>query len=59
MCFVRPAKPQISLPIRAVWSHPLLVAQIIYSMSFTLQTENHLELLSLKEASQARRSLHL
>ena len=25
-----PAKPQISLPIRAVWSEPLLVAWIFY-----------------------------
>ena len=26
MWYVRPAKPQISLRIRAVWSEPLLVA---------------------------------
>ena len=30
MWFVRPAKPQISLRIRAVWSEPLLVAWIFY-----------------------------
>ena len=27
---VRPAKPQISLRIRAVWSEPLLVAWVFY-----------------------------
>ena len=30
MWYVRPAKPQISLRIRAVWSEPLLVALIFY-----------------------------
>ena len=30
MWYVRPAKPQISLCIRAVWSEPLLVAWIFY-----------------------------
>ena len=30
MWFVRPAKPQISLRIRAVWSEPLLVAWIFH-----------------------------
>ena len=30
MWYVQPAKPQISLPIRAVWSEPLLVAWIFY-----------------------------
>ena len=30
MWYVRPAKPQISLRIRAVWSEPLLVAWIFY-----------------------------
>ena len=30
MCYVRPAKPQISLRIRAVWSEPLLVAWVFY-----------------------------
>ena len=30
MWFVRPAKSQISLRIRAVWSEPLLVAWILY-----------------------------
>ena len=43
MWYVRPAKPQISLRIRAVWSEPLLVA-----MSVKLLAEDHLELLSLK-----------
>ena len=28
--YVRPAEPQISLRIRAVWSEPLLVAWIFY-----------------------------
>ena len=28
--YVRPAKPQISLRIRAVWSEPLLVAWVFY-----------------------------
>ena len=32
---VRPAKPQISLRIRAVWSEPLLVAWIFYDCSAT------------------------
>ena len=30
MWYVRPAKPQLSLRIRAVWSEPLLVAWIFY-----------------------------
>ena len=30
MCYVRPAKPQTSLRVRAVWSEPLLVAWIFY-----------------------------
>ena len=30
MWYVRPAKPQISLRIRAVWSEPLLAAWIVY-----------------------------
>ena len=30
MWYVRPAKPQISLRIRAVWSEPLLVAWVFY-----------------------------
>ena len=33
--FVRPAKPQISLHIRAVWSEPLLVTWIFYECSAT------------------------
>ena len=46
MWFVRTAKPQISLRIRTVWSEPLLVAWIFYSVK--LLTEHHLEFLSLK-----------
>ena len=44
--YVRPAKPQISLRIRAVWSEPLLVAE--YFMNIELLIEHHLEFLSLK-----------
>ena len=33
--YMRPAKPQISLRIRAVWSQPLLVACIFYECSAT------------------------
>ena len=40
---MQPAKPQISLRIRAVWSEPLLE----YSMSIKLLTEHHLEFLGL------------
>ena len=35
MWYVRPAKPQISLRIRAVWSEPLLVAWVFYYCSAT------------------------
>ena len=35
MWYARPAKPQISLRIRAVWSEPLLVAWIFYDCSAT------------------------
>ena len=35
MWYVRPAKPQISLRIRAVWSEPLLVAWIFFDTSAT------------------------
>ena len=35
MWYVRPAKPQISLRIRAVWSEPLLVAWIFYECQAT------------------------
>ena len=41
MWSVRPAKPQISLRLRAGWSEPLQVA----SMNVRLLTEHHLELL--------------
>ena len=46
MWYVRPAKPQIRLRIRAVWSDPLLVVE--YHMIVKLLTEHHLEFLSLK-----------
>ena len=46
MWYVRPAKPQISLPLRAVRSEPLLVTRIFYECK--LLTEHHLEFLSLK-----------
>ena len=46
MWYVRPAKPQISLRICAVWSEPLLVAWI--SMNIKLLTEHRFEFLSLK-----------
>ena len=42
--YFRPAKPQISLRIRAVWSEPLQVAWIF---SVKLLTKQHLEFLSL------------
>ena len=47
MWYVWPAKPQISLHIRTVWSEPLLVAWI-FCVSVNLLTEHHLEFLSLK-----------
>ena len=46
MWYVRPAKPQISLRIRAVWS--MLCKSLEYSMTLKLLTEHHLEFLSLK-----------
>ena len=46
MWYVRPAKPQISLRIRAVSSEPMLVAY--YSLIVKLLTEHHLVFLSLK-----------
>ena len=46
MWYVRPAKPQISLRIRAVWSEPLLVAWVFFDCWATDWT--HLEFLSLK-----------
>ena len=36
--YVRPAKPQISLRIRAVWSEPLLVVWILYDCLATDRT---------------------
>ena len=38
MCYVRPAKAQTSLRIRAVWSEPLLIAWIFYDSSATDRT---------------------
>ena len=38
MWYVRPAKPQISLRIRAVWSEPLLVVFILWVLSYWLNT---------------------
>ena len=38
MWYVRPAKPQISLRIRAVWSESLLVAWIFYECWATYRT---------------------
>ena len=46
MLYVRPAKVQTSLRIRAVCSEPLLVVE--YSMTVKLITEQHLEFPSLK-----------
>ena len=43
MWYVPPAKPRISLRIRAVWSEPLLVA-CEYSMTLRLLAGHHLEL---------------
>ena len=51
MWYVRPAKPQISL-IRAFASR-------LNIPSVKLLTERHLEFLSLKQAAQARLSLHV
>ena len=45
MWYKRPAKPQISLRIRAVCSEPLLSLE--YSMTVELLSEHYLELLSL------------
>ena len=46
MWYLRPAKPQTSLRIRAVWSEPLLDAWIF--MTVKLLTEHHWEFLSLQ-----------
>ena len=48
MWYVRPAKAQTSLRIRAGCSEPLRVASIFYAMSVKLLAERHLEFLSLK-----------
>ena len=50
MWYVRPAKPQISLRIRAVaQSDQSLRWSLEYSMIVEILTEHHLELLSIKE----------
>ena len=46
MWYARPAKPQISLRIRAVWSEPLSVAWVFFIVK--LLTEHNLEFLSLR-----------
>ena len=46
MWYVRPAKPQISLGIRAVWSEPF--ASRLNILSVKLLTEYHLKFLSFK-----------
>ena len=46
MWYVRPAKAQISLRARAVWSEPC--QSLEYFMNVKLLTEHHLEFLSLK-----------
>ena len=59
MWYVRLAKPQTSLCIRAVWSESLLVAWVI---SDKLLTEHHFGVSKLKRRLQiweARQSLHL
>ena len=51
MWYVRPAKSQIRLRIRAVLSEPLLVAWIFYEfLSVKLMAEHHLEFLSFKRS---------
>ena len=46
LCYMRPAKDQISLRLRTVWSEPLLFLE--YSMNVKLLTEYNLKFLSLK-----------
>ena len=46
MCYVRPAKPQISLRMRSLIR--ALLKSLEYSMIVKLLTEHHLEFLSLK-----------
>ena len=57
MLYVRPAKAQTSLLIRAVWWEPLLVAWIFVTVK--LLSQQPLEFLSLKKAAPAHRSLRL
>ena len=49
MWYVRPAKAQTSLGIRAVYQ--ILCKSLEYSMTVKLLTEHHLEFLSLKGGS--------
>ena len=51
MWYVRPAKAQTSLRIRAVWPEPLLVAGIFYDSKATCQT--------LFGVSKLNRRLHM
>ena len=53
MWYMRPAKPPISLPIRAIWS------ELEHSMIVKLLTEQHLEFLSLKGGCRGSSSIHL
>ena len=49
MWYLRPAKTQISLRIRTVWSEPLQESKSLeYFMSIKLLTEHYLEFLSIK-----------
>ena len=58
MWYVRPAKAQTSLRIRAVWSEPWLVVWKFYDCQATDQTALGVSKLK-KNAVQVRRSLHL
>ena len=57
MWYMQSAKAQISLRIRE--SDQSLCKSLEYSMSVELLIEHYFEFLSLKEAAQARLSLHL
>ena len=59
MWYVRPAKAQTSLHIRAVWSEPLLVAWIFYDCKATDWTPFGVYKLKRIETAQAWLSLHL
>ena len=59
MWYVRPAKPQISLHIWAVWSEPLLVTSIFFDCWATEWTTFGVSKLNRKEAAQACLSQHM